>query len=361
MATMQELRQEAKAAGVPTAEIRSAESADELQNLIAGLSARPSKKKGNVMASKPMKKSAVAKKAVVKKAPVKRGRPVGSKNKPKVEEPRRRGRPPGSKNKPKVDTTATPKRRGRPPGSKNKPKVTTEIKKRGRPVGSKNKPKTTTPVVKKRGPGRPPGSKNKATVQKSTTRKATNGRYLRNISDTDGRHILGDIDYSEDERWNPRTESPPDLIIKALRRFRGDRQKVFEHFKDDVWYFVGKRLRNGSTRKTADAYAMLKYRIARTDWDFAMKTGQHKKSTKRVEYGTGGFGKAVKKSTRKAPVAAPKRRGRPPGSKNRVTAKATPVKRGRPVGSRNKTTARKATISKRGPGRPKGSGRRSVK
>ena len=43
-----------------------------------------------------------------------RGRPKGSKNKPKTDNQpkRKRGRPKGSKNKPKIDTT--PKKRGRP-------------------------------------------------------------------------------------------------------------------------------------------------------------------------------------------------------------------------------------------------------
>ena len=68
------------------------------------------------------------------------------------EQPKKRGRPAGSKNKPKdtaTEVTETPKKRGRPAGSKNKPKdvsPTTELtetpKKRGRPAGSKNKPKT---------------------------------------------------------------------------------------------------------------------------------------------------------------------------------------------------------------------------
>lgn len=43
--------------------------------------------------------------------------------------PKRRGRPPGSKNKPKTATaTGAPKRRGRPPGSKNKPKAATSTR-----------------------------------------------------------------------------------------------------------------------------------------------------------------------------------------------------------------------------------------
>ena len=85
--------------------------------------------------------------------PKKRGRPKGSKNKPKDvptephTEPKKRGRPKGSKNKPKdtpTEVTTQTKNRGRPKGSKNKPndtptEVTTQPKKRGRPKGSKNK------------------------------------------------------------------------------------------------------------------------------------------------------------------------------------------------------------------------------
>tara|TARA_R100001594_G_C4019209_1_gene258774 strand:- start:452 stop:778 length:327 start_codon:yes stop_codon:yes gene_type:complete len=45
---------------------------------------------------------------------------------------KKRGRPKGSKNKPKT-TSSIPKKRGRPKGSKNKPKTESEPKKRGRP------------------------------------------------------------------------------------------------------------------------------------------------------------------------------------------------------------------------------------
>ena len=52
--------------------------------------------------------------------------------------PRRRGRPPGSKNRPKTaaGATGTRRRRGRPPGSKNRPKVAAAAsppRRRGRP------------------------------------------------------------------------------------------------------------------------------------------------------------------------------------------------------------------------------------
>lgn len=120
----------------------------------------------------------------------KRGRPVGSKNKPKKTAAtkmvngvaKKRGRPVGSKNKTKK-TAATntvngvAKKRGRPVGSKNKTKNTAATKtvnevakKRGRPAGSKNKGKSqrlmaaeaAKDVRKKR--GRPKGSKNRSKV-----------------------------------------------------------------------------------------------------------------------------------------------------------------------------------------------------
>ena len=69
---------------------------------------------------------------------------------------RKRGRPKGSKNKPKI--TTEPRKRGRPKGSKNKPKITTEPKKRGRPRKT-NEPQKSWPehegikfVSRKRGP-----------------------------------------------------------------------------------------------------------------------------------------------------------------------------------------------------------------
>jgi hypothetical protein len=49
---------------------------------------------------------------------------------------RRRGRPPGSKNRPRTAATA-PRRRGRPPGSKNRPKAGNAApRRRGRPPKS---------------------------------------------------------------------------------------------------------------------------------------------------------------------------------------------------------------------------------
>lgn len=79
--------------------------------------------------------------------PKRRGRPPGSKNKPKpaAEPPKRRGRPPGSTNKPKAEAAPAeaPKRRGRPPGGGKKPAEPGNVvvpRRRGRPPGSGKKP-----------------------------------------------------------------------------------------------------------------------------------------------------------------------------------------------------------------------------
>lgn len=212
---------------------------------------------------------------------------------------------------------------------------TTTGKKRGRPKGSKNSTAKSAPAVKSEKSGK----------AKRQTTGGGNG----------GRNMLGKINYSLTEGWNPREGSAPDRIVKALRKFKGDREKVFNFLKPDVWDFSSKRMSDGSKRpKNGERYGaeeMLRYRIARTDWDFAIKTGQHEASEDRAEYGTAGTGEGIygngKKSKKSAKVAkvaekkpTGKKRGRPAGSKNKTATKATTTttgkKRGRPKGSKNK-------------------------
>ena len=128
--------------------------------------------------------------------------------------------------------------------------------------------------------------------------------------------MLSRINYSKTDGWNPREGSAPDRIVKALKKFKGDREKVFQHLKSDVWDFVGKQKRNGDKRTKDEALEMLNYRIARTDWQFGIATGQHEVATDRVEYGTGGTGQGTFK------------RGKGTSSK---PSKKTGAKRGRPA------------------------------
>lgn len=131
----------------------------------------------------------------------------------------------------------------------------------------------------------------RATAKKSTAKKSTATR--RQSQDNGGRNLLGDVDYSVTDGWNPREGSAPDRIVKALKRFRGNRDKVFEHLKSDLWDFVGKTNARGAKRSKAEAEWNLRYRISRTAWDFAKRTGQHEPSQNRATYGEGGTGIGV--------------------------------------------------------------------
>jgi hypothetical protein len=145
-----------------------------------------------------------------------------------------------------------------------------------------------------------------ATKTKKTAKSKKAGNKKAQAGGNGGKHTLGDVDYSENDDWNPREGSGPDRIVRLLRKFKGNRTKVREYIvsKGLLWEFVEKKNSAGVKRSKAA-------------WDFAVKTGQHKASNKRAEYGTAGtsnndrerFGMAqrakVKKSTPKAKKAAP--------------------------------------------------------
>lgn len=182
-------------------------------------------------------------------------------------------------------------------------------------------------------------------VKKSATKapaaKSTKGKAKR-LSTTptkkngaSGRNLIDSVDFDKTKGWNPRAGSAPDRIMKALKKFKGNREKAFDSLLPDVWDFVGKVKRNGDKRTKTEAQEMLRYRISRTLFDFTVQTKQHKIASNRIAYGTGPHAKQKPKRGRpaKAAVEAPKRRGRPPGTKNKAKAKRGP---GRPKGSKNK-------------------------
>jgi hypothetical protein len=171
-----------------------------------------------------------------------------------------------------------------------------------------------------------------------------------------GRNLLDHVDYSQAEGWNARNGSAPDRIIKALKRFRGNRTKVFEFLKPDVWDFVGKIKTNGEKRTKAEALDMLKYRVSRTAWDFAMRTGQHEKAGNRVEYGTGGTGAGTWKPAKKTKTAQKRSTGTRAKATRKPTRKpATAQKRSQ---GRAKATTRTPRKQTRGRGRAKATSRR---
>jgi hypothetical protein len=222
-----------------------------------------------------------------------------------------------------------------------------------------SKPRKKSAVAKKKTAAQAPAKKQtgrKNTARKNSGRKdstpakskGAQAKRSSNSNGNGGRNTLDSIDFSVTDGWNPRTGSAPDRIIKCLKKFRGNRTKAFEALKGDVWDFVNKKRPNGEKHTKASAEAMLKYRISRTLWDFAMRTGQHESSTNRVEYGTGGTGQGVfkrakagraQKASKPAAKKATAKAGRKPAAAKKpaqARARATRAKRGRPKGSKNR-------------------------
>jgi hypothetical protein len=181
-------------------------------------------------------------------------------------------------------------------------------------------------------------AKRSSAAKRSTSKVSTSGYVAKG-----GRNLLDGVNYGETDGWNARNGSAPDRIVKALKKFRGNREKAFDFLVGDVWDFVGKKFRDGTKRTKADAEGMLRYRISRTAWDFARATGQHDPATNRVQYGTGGTGagtwKPAKKSatkkassTRKA-TATRKKTG---ASRKASAARKTTARSGRKTASRRK-------------------------
>lgn len=125
-----------------------------------------------------------------------------------------------------------------------------------------------------------------------------------------GRFLIGTLDYSVTDGWNPRKGSPVERIFRSLKKHRGNTEKVFTDLKSDIWDFVGKKKRDGSKRDKASAEAMLKYRINRTRFQFATQTGQHETSPNRVEYGTGVYAQQRPQKSRKASKTSGNKTGR---------------------------------------------------
>ncbi|MBA3752976.1 MAG: hypothetical protein H0X01_02275 [Nitrospira sp.] len=146
-------------------------------------------------------------------------------------------------------------------------------------------------------------------------RVATNG------NGNGGRNLLGSLDFSATDGWNPRTGSPVDVIFKALKRSKGSVDKAFEALLPEIKQYVSSKKPDGTKRNKEDMHKLLRYRINRTRFQFALQTGQHKSSTDRVQYGTGSYATTRKRKparaarpTRKA--AAPKAKaGRKPATK----------------------------------------------
>lgn len=222
-------------------------------------------------------------------------------------------------------------------GSKGKSTPTKKTSGKAAPV-KKTAPKKTTSAVRKAAPIKRSPAKKSTPAKKNSTKGAPKKSKPASKSATnEGRFTLGKIDYSVTDGWNPRVGSPPDKIIKAVKKSKGNRVRAYEILKDSVWTFVAKKRADGTKRTLAEAQNMLKYRISRIMWQYALKTGQHAPSPNRAEYGTAGTGTGVYrkgKGGRAAVKASGGTKGRGRGktaapAKKATGGKSTPRKAGR--------------------------------
>lgn len=215
-----------------------------------------------------------------------------------------------------------------------------------KPAGRKPARKSATKSV--------PAKSARGTAKRQTTRRAatkatgnSNGYKAKG-----GRNLLDGVDYSETEGWNPRPGTAPDRIVKALRKFRGNREKVFDFLVDDIGDFVKPKKSDGSAWVKGDGpgtrKGMLRYRISRTAWQFALATGQHETASNRVEYGTGGTGtgtfKRAKSRTKASTTKTARKSTRKPAGRQRAAQSRTGAKRGRPA--KAQTTTRRRAVRK---------------
>lgn len=116
-----------------------------------------------------------------------------------------------------------------------------------------------------------------------------------------------------------------ETIMKALRRFKGNVTKVFEHLEDQAQVMYPKTVENRK-RSKADAQSLLRWHISRVKFDFVKDTGQHEGVVR-----ANGAAKAAPKpkATRKAASKATggsKKAATPKGGKKSTPAKKTAQK-----------------------------------
>jgi len=204
----------------------------------------------------------------------------------------------------------------------------TPVKKASAPV--KKAPVRKTAATK--APVRKPAAKKPVTAKAPVARKATKRPATKPTSNGDaGRNMISSsLDYTITNDWNPRAGSAVEVIFKALKKYRGNVDKVFDALVPNISDFVGAKKQDGTKRTKQDRENMLRYRISRTKFDFAIKTGQHEIATERVEYGTGAYAttrakKPVQKRTVNKPTA--KRVAAKPAARRPATKKTAAARR----------------------------------
>lgn len=156
-------------------------------------------------------------------------------------------------------------------------------------------------VAKKGKAGRPKAAEPKAKPKAEKPKAKPKAKPKK--SDDVGRREIGKVKFTgyDEDDWNPREGSAVETIFKSLKRHKGDVEKVFAELKGKASSFAASKTdAQGNKRDKAWFLKNLRYRINRTLFEFAVKTGQHEVATNRTEYGTGDYAKATRKAKRKS-------------------------------------------------------------
>jgi hypothetical protein len=194
-----------------------------------------------------------------------------------------------------------------------------------KPAAKKAAPARKAATPAKRTPARKPAAKRSAPAKAPATRK-TAKRPATNGNGDAGRNMIVSLDYTNTDGWNPRAGSAVERIFRSLKKYKGNVDKVFDALLPEINDFVGTKMQDGTKRSKASKESMLRYRISRTKFDFAIKTGQHEIATERVEYGTGPYASTRKKKPARVVKPQAKRVAAKPATR-RPAAKKTAARR----------------------------------
>jgi len=178
--------------------------------------------------------------------------------------------------------------------------------------------KTKKSATKKAAVKKSPAAKKKSTKKTKPAAAAPKKTKKSKKSSEGGRNMIDNLDFTNLEGWNPREDSPVNAIFKALKKFKGNVDKATDFLLPNAKDYVSTKKQNGDKRTKDEMRDLLRYRVNRTKWEFATRTGQHEASENRIEYGTGDFAQASKKGKRKT--------AKPKVSTKKTTKKSTKKK-----------------------------------
>jgi hypothetical protein len=209
-------------------------------------------------------------------------------------------------------------------------------------TSSTRKSAKKAPAAKSATSGKAKRSSTGGTRKRSTARKiGTNAKtQARHSTGKPGRNLIdrSAIDWKAD--WPGGESGNRGIIMKALRRFKGNYAKVYDHLKPQARKMFSKSSKTGERYSADKARAQLRWYIGRTAFDYVTATGQHQKSTNRKpDRRTNGKAAGAAKSTRKSGgtrKSTPKAASRQTGSRKRTAASQ------RAGGKTRKSTKRKS-------------------